>query len=354
MMRKGVVSVALHDVAGHVVSDARVELDGQLLSFDERLGVYVSKPVEPGQYTLAVYVQGFESQEVSLRLNAPGLSTSLVLGRPGQPYYVAGGRRVYFEVGERPHAAMAETFGDAVPIESPARRGRFLSRFIEVIVEKDVARERLEKVIRPFGLRVYSQDGLDPTIFKVESEDVLGPEFGAVPERLARLPEIRSAMSIISAIDESTQFVPQDTLFPLQFHAWVTRVPEAWDRVDPARTDTSFGSADVIVAVTDTGIDLRTGHQHCKFAGTVTGGTLSTQPGLTNRKVLFSYDFSNPAVRPNMDTGPNAPTDQHGSCVSGIILQRSPRTYLSIRLDRSIHHELTATSTSRDGSRSLD
>ena len=324
-MRKAGVSVTLRDVAGNVVSDARVELGGQPLSFDERLGAFVSEPVEPGQSTLAVYAEGFESHEVSLRLTAPGLSTSLILGRPGQPYYMAGGRRVYFNPAERPSGAMAETLGDALPMESPARQGRFLTRFIDVIVEKGVTRERLEEVIRPFGLRVFSQDRLDLTIFKLESEDVPGPELGALPERLARLPEIRSAMSVISAPIEDAQFVPNDTLFPLQFHAWLTRLPEAWERVDPAKNATSFGSADVIVAVNDSGIatTIPPGAPpgaspgtvaravHPEFAGQVTGGTFAAH----QRKLIFAFDFS---VSP-ISAAAITPANQHGSCVAGII-----------------------------------
>lgn len=67
MIRKAVLSVALNDVAGNVVSDARVELRAGeggrwLLSFDERLGAYVSEPMEPGEYTLSVRSEGYDAQ----------------------------------------------------------------------------------------------------------------------------------------------------------------------------------------------------------------------------------------------------------------------------------------------------
>jgi pyrrolidone-carboxylate peptidase len=329
MKNKAVLSVALHDVAGRVVSDAKVELRGAYgevsLPFDKHRGAFVSEPVEPGDYTVGVLAQGYAPQDVALQLRAPGLSTSLSLGQEEQPYYVVQGRRVYFNPEDSRAEAPAQERGLPI-VERASSATRFLTPFIEVIVADDVTQERLEEVIRPFGLHVHSQDTVDPRIFRVESDGVPGPELGAVPERLAELPEVRSATSIITAIDVNTQLVPpQDTLFPLQFYAFVTRTNEAWVSVDSSRVAQSFGSADVIVAVSDSGIVTTAVRPpvagHTEFSGVVVGG--AARPGLDDRKLVFAFDFNaGPAAVPpqlRMSPGPFTPTDYHGSAVSGVI-----------------------------------
>ena len=190
-----------------------------------------------------------------------------------------------------------------------------------MIVEEGVTREQLEKAIRPYELRVRSQNGLDPRRYRVETErDLSMGELGALPERLVELPEIRTAHSIVTAIDPGTQVLPADTLFPLQFHLFLVRLPEAWHFLNPAGTGTSFGSADVIVAVSDTGITTAGAPPqpaHPEFAGTVVGGTLSAAPGLNSNKTLFTFDFE---ASP-MTGGPHTPgpSERHGSSVAGLI-----------------------------------
>lgn len=325
MSRKAVLSVALNDVEGRVVSSARVDLGGRALSFDERLGAYVGEPAEPGEYTLSVYAEGYEAQYVTLQLPPQGLSTSLILGRAGQPYYVAAGRRIYFEP-ERARAAEAMPRDPRMAGLPALGEGRFLSRQIAVIVEEGVAREELEKAIRPHRLRVRSQNGTDPRRFRVETErDLPLEELGALPERLAELPEVRSAHSIVTAIDPDTQVLPADGLFPMQFHHFLVRLPEAWHFLNSAGTGTSFGSADVIVAVSDSGI-LTTGTPPApqvptqpEFGGLVTGGALAGQPGLNSNRLIFTFNFDTLPMR----AGPHTPLTPHGSAVAGIISARA-------------------------------
>ncbi|MCI0700706.1 MAG: S8 family serine peptidase [Planctomycetia bacterium] len=397
MNDKCVLFVTLNDSQGNLVANATLLLKpanstasqsaDSRMRFDERLGLYASEAVPPGDYILRAEAPGYVPQEIRLKLAGPQLYTSMSLGRQGEPYYILGGRRVYFEPDgqkiaalvriptsetdpqpkgsvtqaapqspalerlralqpsspdepERPglmifdRAKLPRAAGDD-PLERALREtpevldagplfksrdniGRFLSRFIEVIVEDGVTRERLEELVRPFQIHIYYQDGRNPFMFLLESNGIPGPDYGALPEQLAALPEIRTATSITSAHQETTALIPGDPNFALQFHDYVTRVTDAWEQVNPARNALSFGSADVIVAVHDAGIETTgggTGITHPEFSGVVVGGTLATQPGLNANKVLFTFNF----LASPMQVGNDASVGFHGISVAGTI-----------------------------------
>ena len=198
----------------------------------------------------------------------------------------------------------------------------FLSRFIEVIVGSGIGQKELAKQIDRFGLRIFYQDRHEPNLFILESTGVPKPEFGALPERLLMLDCVQWAASVLSAPCETTAAVlPNDVDFALQFQNYITRHPEAWEQLNPVGAADSFGNADVIVAVHDDGIQT-TGRgsaiSHPEFSGMVAGGSLSLQPGLNSRKVLFSFDFrptTGVLIRPGNDT----PGSSHGSWTAGVI-----------------------------------
>ena len=381
MNGRSVLSVSLEDVDGRVVTDADLELvragatASERVPLDERNALFVSEPVEAGDYVLIVRASGYVTEEVRLRIEPPGVSTSVILGREGQPYYVTGGRRIYFEpegemgalmqrrggeeptrsaqeamrvLGIAPEAAQEsreprivtfprETVAKAqaempertmleLPdlldmgpvIHSRAGDVQFLSRFIDVIAEEGVTWARLEEAVRPFGVHVFSQHRLHPTLFRLESDDVPGPELGALPEKLVELPEVREASSSIVVIDRNAALTPSDALFPLQYHAIITRCPDAWEKVDPAKNAKSLGSADIVIAVSDDGIATTTAAgvsvaNHPAFSGTVVGGTLAAT--LTGKKLLDAFDFRvSPMVRGN-----DVPWSVHGSWVAGVV-----------------------------------
>ncbi|HYR29830.1 MAG TPA: hypothetical protein VEU30_15275, partial [Thermoanaerobaculia bacterium] len=348
MNDKAVLSLALQDVEGRVITDARVglarvaETDVTALRFDEQQGLFVSEPVDPGQYVVTVDAEDYVTETVPLRLTPPGVTTTVMLGREGQPYYVVSGRRTYYpatdmmaalmrapaegEPRERAEQMMRDLgAADVEPIErrepgqpmivtfprEAAARAlqlqaereipevmdagpvvyahgsdvRFLSREIEVVTVDGVSRERLEELVRPFGLHVARQSHGDPRIFTVAAVDMPGPDHGVLPGRLMELPEVRRATSKIAALIQDTAITPADVLFPLQYYAVLTRCPEAWELVRSPAAPESFGSADIIIAVTDRGITTMTTGAgvstatHPAFSGTVTGGTLSALLG---------------------------------------------------------------------------
>jgi len=342
MSRRPSLRIYLENVDRRRVAGARVELAragetrGEPLRFDEVRQCYTGE-AEPGEYALIVDAPGYRSAPVPLRVEPQGLSTSITLGREGEPYYVLGGRRVYYApppgdalatvvsdergrriaIVPRQAAALRRAEGDVGPIVRGENEGaQFLSRAIEVISRDGVTREELEEAVRPFGLRIVSQNGIDPRLYRVELEGIPDRDFGAMPERIAALPVVRSASSIVVAMPELAA-APADVLYPLQFPLVLMRVPEAWGKLG------GHGSADVIVAVLDTGIATTTTPDgvstaiHPAFAGTVTGGTLTATLG-NNTKLVHALDFSlnSPFIG---SPGNDEATDPHGSSIAGII-----------------------------------
>ncbi len=387
---QSIALITVQDDQGVILSTAQVELRPATaaagtarvgLPYDRASGLYVSPPVELGDYLLLVRAPGFLEQEVQVEIRRPDHYETIALGRPGMPYFVRAGRRVYFTpdgqkiaalvrepaappetvVGER-LAAASEAYSrllalevespiaapgfkifdptrppalgpapdlareleqapevlDAGPLLRSAVHPRFLSSLIEVETAVGVSAADLAQQVAPLGLKIHYRDGHDPQLFLLKSTRLPDPAFGALPERLRALPGIRSAQSLITAPETTTQpFIPTDPDAALQFHHYLTFMPEAWHHINAANNAQSFGSADVIVAVHDEGI-LTTGAgtviTHPEFSGTVTGGSLSTQPGLNSNKVLLTFDFRNSPMRPGNDAA-----GTHGSWVAGTI-----------------------------------
>src|SRR5215213_2674625 len=112
MSEKSVLFLSLEDLDGRGISDARVELapaaetGGVALRFDERQSLFASEPVDAGDYVLTVDAAGYVTETVPLRLTAPSVSTSVMLGREGEPFYVVSGRRIYYPASEMMAAMM--------------------------------------------------------------------------------------------------------------------------------------------------------------------------------------------------------------------------------------------------------
>jgi subtilisin family serine protease len=88
---------------------------------------------------------------------------------------------------------------------------------------------------------------------------------------------------------------PTDYLFPEQWDHQIINTPGAWQALQAANPDYTFGSPDIIIAVVDGGVEVT----HPEFNGTVSNG----QP-----KVYRQFDFF--WMVANMDR----PAGNHGTC----------------------------------------
>lgn len=87
---------------------------------------------------------------------------------------------------------------------------------------------------------------------------------------------------------------PGDIIRPTQWHLETLQVPKAWEALKGNHPDLTFGSADIIFAVHDEGIETSGGGTviHPDLSGVVAGGNLSGFLGGVNKKVYYQYQFS--------------------------------------------------------------
>jgi subtilisin family serine protease len=112
---------------------------------------------------------------------------------------------------------------------------------------------------------------------------------------LAAEPEVLWAEPDLVHTIEEDAVTPTDFLFPEQWDHQIINTPDAWQALQAADPDHTFGSPDIIIAVFDGGVDVT----HPDFSGTVSNG----QP-----KVYQQFDFA--TMQPNMSSLLN----DHGTC----------------------------------------
>ena len=101
-MTHATVYVVVEDSARKPVEGASVALRSAprkpgISATEESPGTYSAKALEPGTYTLEVSKPGFLKESYSITLNEGRNSTLVVLGKRGEPWFFAGGRKIYFE-----------------------------------------------------------------------------------------------------------------------------------------------------------------------------------------------------------------------------------------------------------------
>lgn len=338
----------VQDVEQRRLTHARVEISrpdggGRIaLRYDEERLAFAGEVADRGDWLLRVSADGFQDETIPLPVGAGGAAAVVTLPRPGDRFYVIGGRRMYYSAPRDATAALirdevgragtrrivalppkaATRLLDAIdggPVIDDGPSLRFLSREIDVVVGEGVTREELEKALRPFELGIVSPVRSGARRFRVAPFGLPSADHGALPERLMQLPIVRSASSIVVARSEPTGVVAKDVLAPLQFALPLLRVPDAWELVDPSKGPASLGSADVIVAVFDWGIETDPATAkatHPAFSGSVVGGALTAKLG-SAEKLVFAFDFNHIPIGPGNQLQPMAAA--HGSGVAGIV-----------------------------------
>src|SRR2546423_11900880 len=91
--RSSIVSITVRDRDERAVLSARVFLRAAgAVDWMELRG----DPIPLGDYTVRVQADGYETQQFPLEVKGAKLYTAVILGRPGEPYYVQNGRRIYY------------------------------------------------------------------------------------------------------------------------------------------------------------------------------------------------------------------------------------------------------------------
>lgn len=226
-------------------------------------------------------------------------------------------------------------------VELPNERHGILSKeiFIHIVPGTDV--ERLAAKFKDFDLRKTSLSSHFPNIYQLVYKNAPDLELIKIVSELDLMSEIeRAELFLFTGGNISTQIFPGDVLRPGQYYLTQMGVPEAWQILTNAGLQT-YGNADIINAVDDTGIGttmMGATITHPDFNTLVVGGNLSAQVPIAvpNSKVYYSIDYrqntaiphiiqsNNDAIVPVPPPPPPPPppivADNHGTETAGIIL----------------------------------
>lgn len=177
-----------------------------------------------------------------------------------------------------------ETAGAVVRLSED--HASFLTDLVIARFEQDVDEGTVAAIAGRYSLTPEGRFGGLDNVYRLR---FAGPATYAVlkaANALADEPQVIYAEPNLAATSEEDLITPTDFLFPEQWDHQLINTPDAWQALrdmDPART---FGNADVVIAVVDSGID----HTHPELSGTVSSG---------NPKQVALFDFVNMA--PNMN-----------------------------------------------------
>jgi subtilisin family serine protease len=184
-------------------------------------------------------------------------------------------------LGEAPNRPAARAPGPTVLTRNPATVRYAPGRLI-VGLEEDASAAKVDRILGRANAKVKRSIGkIDARLLEVPS--------AAVEETMASL-EASPAVEYVEreVLLEQTDTVPNDALWSGQWGPMLMRTPTVWDLTQ--------GSADVVIAILDTGVDF--GH-----------------PDLQGRFVA-GYDVVNNDADPRDDQG-------HGTAVAGVIGART-------------------------------
>lgn len=211
------------------------------------------------------------------------------------------------------------------PLVNPDANGSaLLTRQIVVQVQRGTGREQVEKAARKAGCVLKRKLNL-PDLWVLEVEDT-GDIFAVLgaSQTLEKEKSVISAEPDLAASGHPDTISADDELFDQQWHLNRVGIPEAWQHLRDANPagvsagdagDLTYGSADLVIGVVDTGVKTNTVNgvttaAHPEFQGDVTSG---------DPKSILFFDFG--AMVANNDSPETVFTDgYHGSCCAGVVL----------------------------------
>jgi len=349
-------------------------------SYEPGSGVYafVIDDYRPGPYVLLVEAPGYPVIEKKAEFRDAGYSSEVFLVDDGIECVKMGGRREYFR--RKPEVVGVFLAGPEESVESgvsmsealklrltgAGKRHLFFTRSIENAGSKDLEKRirnefpdalistqaievvggKIEFLGRQVGLELVAgaewesvQQELGLTSCALLYRDPHLPSFyilgvdSAVPyavldvvERLLKSRLVRSCEPQLIATDpDSAVVLPGDLLRPWQWHLNSLRLPEAWEQLNNVNSNIKFGSADVILAIHDRGIETKAGVvQHPDLQGSVSGGSLTNYLGGNDQKVYYQFDFSRAAgARMEKNNDSISGAELHGISVAGVATAKS-------------------------------
>lgn len=201
----------------------------------------------------------------------------------------------------------------------------FLTQQLFVIFKGDVSRETLIKILKSNRLTIVQGLPGTPNGYMVKMSDSAFHEPFTLVDKLLATGMVDSAYPDTYMELEEFTIPPNDQMYLEQWHHTIVSLQAAWTRLRATNSpgvvignagDKTYGDADLIIAIADSGIHTYTPpggtpiSAHHDFAGNVTSG---------NSKIYRSINFNGGAVVNDNDT----PTSTHGMGCAGAALAKS-------------------------------
>lgn len=356
------IQVRVTDHTNRPIEGARVSADASVAFTDEK---GFARLALPGGLDLRVEARGFEGQARFVGGKGASGTQLFVLGQPGMPYYYRGKVKVPFDplpgmvgVLRKPPAERGkgrrkqpEDLADTAKRlggkmlragKNFERSGLAVVRFDasdDASVERKLAELQKDPGVEAVGMVVRLtedhasvltnlviarfEDGVsDETVGELAARHNLraegrfealgnvhrlrfaGPATYAVlmaANALAEEPGVVYAEPDLASTSEEDAVVPTDFLFPEQWDHQLIDTPDAWQALRDMDMPRTFGNADVVVAVVDSGIDAT----HPELSGNVSDGSA---------KQVALFDFANMAGNMN-----NLGGDHGTACASAAV-----------------------------------
>ena len=338
------------------------------LKFNKATRTYVAERLAPGPYEITASSARMESQSREVTVQPGGSEELFILAKKGLPSYFRGKVRMPFDVdpdliavtltrsaaGEEQKAVfrrIAESAGlreEKTPelaqrarmqmfrtttTSAKARRDLLAKlrenpqiEYVGLVVNKreqgfthltdevivkfkaHVTEPQAHEIARKFEFSVIRNIPYSPNTFHLKSQEPGSLELLNIIERLAKLDEVEWAEPNLMQTPELDAVVPTDVLWQGCWDRQLIGCPDAWQHLQDTGLDT-FGDPGIIIAVVDSGTQSAGGTPtNSDFQGTVSDGST---------KVYQVFDFF------NMVPNNNAPWDDHGSGVAGIVSARA-------------------------------
>lgn len=178
---------------------------------------------------------------------------------------------------------------------------------LEVRFRPEVSRSERDRILADHNLTIGAERSLGVPIYQLVAEQTFGLKIYSVAASLRATGRVLFAEPTVAERWGGDQVTPGDFLWPGCWDRHLVRTDEAWELLANAHgPDTQYGSADLILAVVDMGIQSKDGDAvNPDYKGTVTSGA---------SKMYQFYDFTNNV--PNNDN--TLFGDDHGVKVAGI------------------------------------
>ncbi|WP_117880517.1 S8 family serine peptidase [Aureibaculum luteum] len=170
-----------------------------------------------------------------------------------------------------------------------------LTNEIMVKFEDYVTKDTIEELAKKFKLKIKRKMSVLGNLYHFTTGTTPTYEVLKIANEIAELENVIFSEPNLMHTTEEDAVTPTDFLYPEQWDHQILNTPDAWQFLRNINTNRTFGNANVIIGVVDSGVDPN----HPEFSGNVSNG---------NSKTYQAFDFG------NMVANNNTLTSDHGTC----------------------------------------